>query len=196
METPAMPSIAYGVWVGDRAEELDELESAHASVGGTEPGRRHATQQLNRAYALLLAGHFQGFCRDLHTESAKLLAFGVPVALRKVVQEQFFWGRAVDRGNATPGNIGSDYNRFGITFWPLVLDDHRFNAARRDHLEDLNTWRNAIAHQDLDPTRLGGTTALRLAVVRRWRNALDGLAASFDGVMRRELANLLGASPW
>jgi len=48
---------------------LDEIEAAHASVGGTGPGRRYATQQINQAYALLIASQFQGFCHDLHTES-------------------------------------------------------------------------------------------------------------------------------
>jgi hypothetical protein len=60
----------------------------------------------------------------------------------------------------------------------------------------LNLWRNAIAHQDFDPTALGGSTALRLAKVRGWRGAGNGLADSFDDVMRRFLLGLTGASPW
>ena len=31
------------------------------------------TQQINRAYAVLGASHFQGFVRDLHTESVDYL---------------------------------------------------------------------------------------------------------------------------
>ena len=59
-----------------RRRALDEIEAAHASVGGTGPGRRYATQQINQAYAVLLASQFQGYCRDLHTESvAHLMDF-------------------------------------------------------------------------------------------------------------------------
>jgi len=63
------------IWLpGTKA--LDELESAQTSVGGTGPDRRYATQQINQAYAVLVASQFQGFCRDLHTECvARLMAF-------------------------------------------------------------------------------------------------------------------------
>ena len=44
-----------------RARALDEMAEAHAAVGGTARGRRYTTQQLNQAYAVLLAAHFQGF---------------------------------------------------------------------------------------------------------------------------------------
>jgi hypothetical protein len=56
-------------WRRRRARELDELLAAHRAVGGTGRGRRYATAQLNRAYALAVAAPFQGFCRDLHTEA-------------------------------------------------------------------------------------------------------------------------------
>jgi hypothetical protein len=50
-----MPSIAYRQWVTTRAAALDEIARAHIAVGGTRRGRRYATQQLNRLYAVLLA---------------------------------------------------------------------------------------------------------------------------------------------
>jgi hypothetical protein len=34
-------------WNGERSAALDEIEDAHAVVGGTERGRRYATQQIN-----------------------------------------------------------------------------------------------------------------------------------------------------
>ena len=52
-------------WRGERSDALDEIENAHALVGGTGRGRRYATRQINHAYAALLSSHFQGFCRDL-----------------------------------------------------------------------------------------------------------------------------------
>ena len=50
-----MPSRSWLTWSTVRAAALDEIEAAHHSVGGSGPGRHYATQQLNRAYAVLLA---------------------------------------------------------------------------------------------------------------------------------------------
>ena len=191
-----MPSNSHQRWTAERSEALDEIENAHASVGGTGPGRRYATQQINQAYAVLLSSQFQGFCRDLHSECAESLLAAMPARLRDVVNVQFSWGRALDRGNPNPGNIGSDFNRFGLAFWTAVLADHQHNDRRREYLDALNAWRNAISHQDFDPERLGGTTVLHLATVRQWRNSLNGLATSFDNVMGAYLGGLLGAPPW
>jgi hypothetical protein len=63
-----MASIAYRRWSTVRAKALDEMTQAHVALGGTSPGRRYATQQVNQAYAVLLASQFQGVCRDLHME--------------------------------------------------------------------------------------------------------------------------------
>ena len=77
-----MPSHSYREWLSKRARALDETEAAHASVGGTGPGRRYATQQINQTYAVLVASQFQGFCRDLHTESVtRLMAYIKPPPL-------------------------------------------------------------------------------------------------------------------
>ena len=64
-----MKSRARERWEVERAAALDEREAAHRSVGGTGACRRVATQQINRAYVLLLCAQFQAFCRDLHTEA-------------------------------------------------------------------------------------------------------------------------------
>ena len=44
-----MPSNSLVRWNGERAGALDEIENAHAMVGGTERGRRYATQQSNKS---------------------------------------------------------------------------------------------------------------------------------------------------
>src|SRR3954454_20249845 len=104
-----MPSHSLLRWDGERAGALDEIESAHAVVGGTERGRRYATQQINYAYAALLSGHFQGFCRDLHSESADQILRIVPSGLQSTIRLEFGWNRSLDRGNPNPGAIGSDF---------------------------------------------------------------------------------------
>src|SRR5437588_9385019 len=117
-----MPSVALLRWSADRNDELDELEAAHTSVGGTGPGRRYATQQINRAYAVLLAAHFQGFCRDLHTECVEhlLRVIAPPAALRILVSSEFIRGRQLDRGNAQSSSLGADFGRLVLDFWDKI----------------------------------------------------------------------------
>ena len=130
----SMPSQSYREWLSTRAKALDEIEAAHASVGGSGPGRRYATQQINQAYALLVASQFQGFCRDLHTESvARLIAFINPHALvRHLVQARFTKGRQLDSRNAQPGSLGSDFGLLGIDFWDVVEKHHPKNKDRKE----------------------------------------------------------------
>src|ERR1700732_1410354 len=112
----SMPSVALQMWQPTGATLLDEIENAHRSVGGSGPGRRTATQQINQAYAVLLSAHFQGFCRDLHTECIDSLVSTItPVALQPILSLELNWSRKLDRGNPNPGNIGSDFGRLGVS---------------------------------------------------------------------------------
>src|SRR5438552_1265762 len=116
-----MSSIAFQHWSVVRSTALDEIENAHRTVGGTGPGRRYATQQLNQAYAVLLSSQFQGSCRDLYTECVDKLVAGVGnAALRAIARGNLQYGRKLDSGNPNPGNIGADFDRLGLRFWPAV----------------------------------------------------------------------------
>lgn len=193
-----MPSVSLHHWLTDRTSALDEIEHAHRSVGGTGPGRRYATQQINQAYAVLLSSQFQGFCRDLHEECASSLVKAVadPV-VRKLALASLLLNRKLDRGNPSPGNIGADFGRFELPFWPRVDAFRAPNPQRRAALEELNVWRNAIAHQDFVPAMLrAGRPVLHLAQVQTWRKACDGLARSFDDVLGAHLQTVTGTSPW
>jgi len=193
-----MPSHSYQKWRTTTAKALDEIEAAHASVGGTGPGRRYATQQINQAYAVLVASQFQGFCRDLHTESvAQLMSYiNPPPLLRQLVQAGFTRGRQLDSKNAQPGSLGSDFGLLGIEFWDEVDKHDPKNRDRRKELEALNNWRNAIAHQNFEKVSPGAAPFLRLYRVCRWRSACKKLARSFDEVMRVYLQSLTGRTPW
>ncbi len=126
-----MPSTSYRRWAGARENALAEIEHAHTAVGGTGRGRRYATQQINQAYAVLLASQFQGFCRDLHSESINhLIAAISPARLQLVVLVELTQNRQLDRGNAQPGSIGADFGRLGIEFWTEVKSFHPDNATR------------------------------------------------------------------
>ena len=194
-----MPSTSLEQWQAIRAASLDEIEAAHASLGGTAPGRRYATQQVNNAYAVLLSGQFQGFCRDLHTECADAVARSVDPASPALIAIRFraelTRERRLDKGNPSPGNIGTDFDRFGLAFWTAVKAQDKRNAKRLKDLETLCAWRNGIAHQDFSDPRLNGRT-LQLVTVKRWRKGCAGLAFSFDAVMQSFLQTELSRAPW
>jgi hypothetical protein len=191
-----MPSRALDLWLRGRSRALDEIEQAHRSVGGAGPGRRYATQQINHAYAVLLSAEFQGFCRDLHDDcAAHLVQSGAMASLRVAFEGALVWGRKLNTGNPNPGNIGSDFNRFDLRFRDEVRRADARHESRFERLEELNRWRNAIAPLDFDP-RVLGSEPLRLERVRDWRSACEGLAISFDRVMRIHLHGLTGTSPW
>jgi len=192
-----MTSRSLDRWRTIRRRELDEIEAAHARVGGPVRGRRYTTQQINRAYTVLLSSQFQGFCRDLHSEVADHLANAIThSALRDLLRVRLTEGRKLDSANPNPGNLGSDFGRFGLAFWDVVKKADKRNDARRRRLEELNVWRNAIAHHDFDPARLGGATELRVAKVRGWRSARDALVRSFDQGLGRCVKDVVGAPPW
>jgi hypothetical protein len=191
-----MASASLQQWFGPRSAALGEIEAAHQGIGGTMRGRRYATEQINHAYAVLLCSHFQGFCRDLHSECADaLIQHAGAATFRSVLSPALKEGRKLDRGNPNPGNIGSDFSRFGVPFWDEVRNADARSLKWQNRLENLNDWRNAIAHQDFDPRALG-SSVLRLEHVRVWRRACNGLGRVFANVMRAHLFTLLGNYPW
>ena len=133
--------------------------------------RRYATQQINQAYVVLLSSQFQRFCRDLHSEAIDHLTTD-PLQNPRYdsARIRLTEARKLDNANPNPGNIGSDFARFGMQFWAAVVAMDAL-ATQQDKLklELLNLWRNAVAHQDFDPGRLGGPTQIRLTSVRQWR---------------------------
>lgn len=193
-----MPSLALKRWRADRTAALNEIENVHRAVAGLGAPRRAALQQLNLAYTLLLSLEFQGFCRDLHTESVSTVARILPSSdLQDIVFDSLLLGRKLNTGNPNPGNIGADFGRFDRSFWSSVSAAHPRNAQRQVLLEQMNRWRNAIAHNDFDPAMLrGGRPALSRADVRRWRKACDGLARWFDRILRDRLRIITGTNPW
>jgi hypothetical protein len=145
-----------------------------------------------------LASQFQGFARDLHTEAVDYLVTIIPQpAFRAAMRQELLWNRQLDMRNANQATIGGDFGRLGIlNFWTAVDAVFANNYQRRQWLDELNTWRNAIAHQSFDPVLLGGTINLHLAKVQRWRRGCNRLVRSFDRVVGAYIQSVTGRNPW
>jgi len=192
-----MSSPALTAWSTSSAAALSQLEAAHRAVGGTRAGRRTNTLQLNYAYVLLLSAHFQAYCRALHSDSTQMLVEAVDPGIGAVLDTNLSFRRQLDSGNAQSAALSADFNRFDFKFWTTVEEADTRNAARRRKLEELNAWRNAIAHHDIDSHRSDlRPREVTLAACNSWRGALNGLAESFDRVLADQLATLLGSRPW
>src|SRR5207245_1679890 len=133
-----------------------------------------------------------------HDECTGYLVAPVTSALLLATyRSNLLFGRKLDTGNPNAGNIGADFNRFGIAFWPAVDADSPRNPTRRLALEALNRWRNAIAHSAFTPDMYKGSrVSLHLSEVQEWRKACDDLARSFDNVLRAHLHSATGVARW
>jgi hypothetical protein len=84
--------------------------------------------------------------------------------------------------------------------WNEAYALNELNRRRRRRLDQMNVWRNAIAHQDdaftSEQLALIGTTTARLRDVRAWRAACNQLASVFDEVVAEHLGGLVGQRPW
>jgi hypothetical protein len=190
-----MASVALVRWKTQRAAELDQIIGAHRTVGGAGPGRRYRMEQLNHAYTVLLLSQFQGYCRDLHSECVDFFHRKLPGAFATFLPRVLMQGRQLDRGNPNAGSIGADFSRLGMALWNDVNSQFPRSVGWLIALENLNTWRNAIAHQDFDVKKLK-RASLHLRDVKKWRLACDGLAASFDAVVASYIFGLFGSYPW
>jgi hypothetical protein len=197
-----MTSAAWDVWDTVRRDRIRELRAAHKAVGGTARGRRWRTQQLNWSLILRIAAEFQGYARDLHDLSvddfARTVA-GTNAGLETVLRERLTSSRLLDKGNANPGALGSDFGRLGIDLWPALSARTTAASGWNADLEALIEVRNAIAHareHELAGLRARGyPTTLRM--VFTWLGMLDHLAVAMDEVVADQLSRLLGtAAPW
>jgi hypothetical protein len=192
-----MASRALRAWQTRSRTVLDELEAAHAVVGGARRARAFARQQILQAYVVLLASQFQRFCRDLYTEAVDhLLNQPAYTRLEPVLRASLTANRRLNAGNANPSNIGADYGRFGLRFWSVVQAADPRNEMRQRKLEELHRWRNAVAHADFSDPAFARRETLRVAEIRAWRRACAALAVDFDRVLGLHLRSITGTRPW
>jgi HEPN superfamily RiboL-PSP-like protein len=176
-------------WQTDRLTRLKQIESQSAAILAAVPPNAQLIEEILRGYVLLLSAHFQGFCRDLYSEAAFVLASKVRFSLRVVIQEQFTAHRKLDRGNPTVEHLKDDFNRFGFAL-DFAVDPA--NVARLKDLSEMHKWRNTAAHQSIAPAGI----SLDLVALKRWRDSCDGLAFFLDSVLYNQLRRLMRRSPW
>ncbi|HKI34038.1 MAG TPA: HEPN domain-containing protein [Gemmataceae bacterium] len=185
-----MPSASWLRWQNERMPRLAEVDGQCAASLVLAPPLPNLVDENLRGYVLLLSAHFQGFCRDLYTESALVVASKVRPSLRLLIQAQFTAHLKLDHGNPNLQNLKADCERFGFLLNLPAVDP--LNPARLTDLDHLNKWRNAAAHHATTPTG----TLLSLAALRGWRNSCDGVAKSLDAIMYTELRRILKRAPW
>jgi hypothetical protein len=185
-----MPSASLLHWLNDRMHRLQQIDlQCSASLAAVAPNA-HLIDENLRGYVVLLSAHFQGFCRDLCTEAAQVIASKVRPSLRLLIYVHFTAHRKLDQGNPTYDHLKADFKRFGFTL-DLMVDPA--NAPRLPHLAALNKWRNVAAHQG---TSTPAGIPLDLPAVQTWRNSCDGLATSLDGIVYNQLRTMLKGAPW
>lgn len=198
-----MTSLAIQNWDGVRKERMNELLDVHTQVGGSGSGRRWKTRQINWALTLRAAGEFQGFCRDLHDEASEYFsvqAGGLNAQLVGIIRTQLTVSRKLDKGNATPGNLGEDFGRLGMSFWPTLSARHPQAPAWNKATKALNDGRNGIAHSDeakIEQLAREGWPLSRLKTITRFQAATDKMARAMDTEVSGHLGRLFGGgAPW
>jgi hypothetical protein len=108
--------------------------------------------------------------------------------------------RGLDRGNAQPDTIRADFARFDLDIWSAALIRDKRTDVRRTRLQQLMTWRNAVAHHDFlftaQQQALLANTGLTLPWARQWRRSCGALAATFDHAVADHIEIVAGTRPW
>jgi len=101
--------------------------------------------------------------------------------------------RMLDPGNPTRQSISTDFARLGFDICADAGALDPRTPGRLRLLEELNSWRNAVAHQDW---RNASGSSIKLHDVRRWRSACSALALTFDRAVAAHLVTMVGTAPW
>ncbi|MGP0064791.1 MAG: HEPN domain-containing protein [Isosphaeraceae bacterium] len=185
-----MPSMALRYRLNDRMPRLSEIETQLVATQALVPPNSALGEENLRGYIVLPSAHFQGFCRDLYTESAQTVVSRLRVTLQPLIQNQFASGCAIEHGNPNLQNLKKDFERFGFTLNLAAADPG--NSIRLQHLSELNKWRNIAAHHGIVPP----TGLPSLADLRAWKDSCNGLAGSLDEIMYNGLKKILRRAPW
>lgn len=191
-------------WLTKRSSRMDELEVAHSMVREPGRGRQWRTGEINAAIIVRVAVEFQGYSRDLHDEAVDHLVNHLATtngALAPVLRSSLTLNRGLDRVNAQPSSLGSDFGRLGLSFWPRLKTTYPSQAEHwHSVLETLNNARNGIAHNDEGKLRAvanEGWPTRQLRTAKRFRRSMGQLVDGMDIIVGAHLQSLMGgAPPW
>ena len=196
-----MPSHALTNWQTIRLPRLDRVDAQNVAIGASVPPSPDLADENLRGYVMLLSAHFQGFCRDLHSECVQAVAGIIPASVILMFQVICQQGRQLDKANAKYEGIRIDFERFDLDLTAALTTDPALSApqilANRGHINrinHLNDWRNYAAHHNPLPPAHGGP--LVLATVQIWKASCDGFATELDRIMYNQLQVLTGVAPW
>lgn len=195
-----MSSSALQEWRTVGLSRLAELERVHVQMGGSSPGRRWGTTQLNRSLFVTLVAQFQGFCRALHDDAVDVHVSQAAPAQQTLMGTLLTQGRKLDVENPRRSSLGADFGRLGFGF----IDDLKaLGPTTRGQLDDLDRlvdYRNAISHGNegkIASLEAGSDLRSTKASYQRYRRSIDKLAGTMDAEVARQLAVLLGVrQPW
>ncbi len=187
-----MPSNARNLWDGDRKTRLDKVDASCAAAHALTPPDPALADELLRGYVTLLSAHLQGFCRDLYTECSSFVRSKIRASLQTILGYQFMEGLKLDHGNPNFGNIVADFRRFDVGV-KAEADKDPTSKMWLPHLDQLNKWRNVVAHHGSPPS---GLPPLALPLVQGWRPSCDRIVEFLDGMMYNHLRRLMRRKPW
>ena len=176
---------------------MDVLLRGVRGAGAPERAvRRHVVDGA----IVLLAGHFQRYCRGVYGEAVGFLAEEVrPTAAGGVLGVLLMEGRALAKGNARAEALSKDFGRLDLNLWDALERHDPRNVGRRHRLDQLNTWRNAVAHQDVPPAASAALirgTDRDVRSLRTWRHSCSALAHDIDIVVNQHMVVLAGRRAW
>jgi hypothetical protein len=195
-----MPSAAFANWTSLCLPRLDELERVHRDATGPGPGRRWGTTQFNRNLFVTLVAQFQTYCRDLHDEAVAVHVSNANPRQADFLRNLLTQGKKLDFTTPRTDTLGSDFGRLGFG----VIDAIKAEGARSKEdlrrLDLLVDFRNAIGHgneAEIAALTAGGEIDATKTTYRRYRRAIQRLAATMDQVVGTMMAAELGIpAPW
>lgn len=173
-----MPSHALSA-LTERLTDVDQLMAAHATVGGSDRGRRFNVEGLNRAAILMLSAHFEGYLEDVMAEALAAL-------------NQQLDPKPLTSGfhNPWPDRIDELFAFLGMSKPSRSISWQRAgNTAVRENLNKLVRTRNRLAH---------GTVGVQVnkSEVISLRKYVEGFAQRLDDLVRTQVLTLRGSYPW
>ena len=192
-----MPSNSLLEWQNNRLSRLNFVDDQNIALAAATPPNPQLIDENLRGYVMLISAHFQGFCRDLHTECVQAVANAVPPPMLLIFQTLCGRDLELDGANAKYASIKTDFERFGFDLTVALRADQKvakINDGLVTRIGHLNAWRNYAAHHNKLPPDHGGP--FTLATIQAWKNSCSDLAIVLDGLMYNQLRVITGVSPW